>query len=140
MPDPFSVLQNIAEQRIEEAIKQGSFENLPGSGRPLQLENTDHIPPELRMAYKILKNAGCLPPELAERKEINELADLLDQCQDEREKLKQMRKLKFLLERRQICSNRHMALELNDEYYLKILARLERHARALKIDPQNIKE
>ena len=35
------------------------------------------------MAYKVLRNAGCVPPELAERKEIGNLADMLEHCGDE---------------------------------------------------------
>ena len=66
-PNPWSVIQSIAEQRIAEAQQQGAFDNLPGAGRPLQLEDDSHIPPELRMAYKVLRNAGCLPPEMQDR-------------------------------------------------------------------------
>ncbi len=75
--NPFSVIQFIAEQRIAEAQAQGVFDNLPGTGRPLELEDMSHVPEELRMAYKILSNAGCLPPELEQRKELNRLVDLL---------------------------------------------------------------
>lgn len=66
---PWSVIQSIAERRIEESMAKGDFDDLPGRGRPLELEDDSHVPPELRMAYKVLRNAGCVPPELAERKE-----------------------------------------------------------------------
>ena len=85
-PNPWMVIQSIAEQRIAEAQEQGAFDNLPGAGRPLQLEDDSHIPPELRMAYKVLRNAGCLPPEMQERKDIANLADMLEQCEDEQER------------------------------------------------------
>ncbi len=65
---PWSVIQSIAERRIEESMARGDFDDLPGRGRPLELEDDSHVPPELRMAYKVLRNAGCVPPELAERK------------------------------------------------------------------------
>ncbi len=80
--NPLSVIQFVAEKRIEEALAQGAFDNLPGQGKPLHLEDMSHVPAELRMAYKILSNAGCLPPELEERKEIKRLADLLEHCRD----------------------------------------------------------
>ena len=51
-------------------MEAGEFDNLEGQGQPLKLEDDSHIPPELRMAYKILKNADCLPPELELRQEI----------------------------------------------------------------------
>ena len=53
-----------------QAIEAGEFDNLQGKGQPLNLEDDSHIPPELRMAYKILKNADCLPPELELRQEV----------------------------------------------------------------------
>jgi hypothetical protein len=52
----------IAEQRIAEAIARGELENLPGAGRPLDLGDDALIPEDLRMAFRILKNAGFVPP------------------------------------------------------------------------------
>ena len=60
----------LAENRILQAIEAGEFDNLQGKGQPLNLEDDSHIPSELRMAYKILKNADCLPPELVLRQEV----------------------------------------------------------------------
>ena len=73
---PFSFIASLAERRIAEAREAGAFDNLPGYGKPLTLEDDSHIPPELRMSYRILKNAGYIPPELAERKEIDSLLDM----------------------------------------------------------------
>lgn len=130
----FSALEIIAEQRITEAMQRGEFENLPGKGKPLILEDDSHVAPELRMAWKILKNANCLPPGLAERKEMGDIADLLDNCTDEKEKLRQMRKLRFMVDRISRNSQRNLCLEENDTYYQKILARLERHERKARED------
>jgi hypothetical protein len=52
---PFS---RIAESRIREAMEQGQFDNLPGAGQPLNLEEYFSTPEDLRMAYSILKNAS----------------------------------------------------------------------------------
>lgn len=60
------------------AQQNGEFDNLPGMGAPLELSDDSHIQPELRAAYRLLKNAGCLPPELQLRKEAIELNDLLN--------------------------------------------------------------
>ena len=92
---PWSVIQSIAERRIEESMAKGDFDDLPGRGKPLELEDDSHVPPELRMAYKVLRIAGCVPPELAERKEISNLADMLEHCEDEQERVRQMQKLRF---------------------------------------------
>ena len=65
------------ERHISDAQRKGEFDNLPGSGEPLVLEDDSHIAPELRAGYRLLKNAGCLPPELEQRREAVELVDLL---------------------------------------------------------------
>ncbi|WP_370968385.1 DUF1992 domain-containing protein [Enterobacter wuhouensis] len=71
------LLDQWAERHISDAQRKGEFDNLPGSGEPLELEDDSHIAPELRAGYRLLKNAGCLPPELEQRKEAIELSDLL---------------------------------------------------------------
>jgi hypothetical protein len=53
----------IAEQKIREAIERGELDDLPGQGRPLDLTDDRLVPEELRMAYRLLKNAGFVPPE-----------------------------------------------------------------------------
>ncbi len=51
----------IAEQRIEAAIEAGEFDNLPGAGLPLQLEDDSLIDPEWRLAHHLLRNAELAP-------------------------------------------------------------------------------
>ena len=58
------ILDQIAEARIQEALRAGELSNLPGAGKPLQLDDDSMIPKELRAAYRILKNSGFLPPEI----------------------------------------------------------------------------
>jgi hypothetical protein len=48
----------IAEQRMAKAVARGEFDNLPGAGRPLLLDDDALVPPELRVAYRMLRNAG----------------------------------------------------------------------------------
>jgi hypothetical protein len=67
------MLEFIAEQKIAEAIARGELDALPGAGRPLELEDDAHIPEELRLAYRILKNAGYVPPEV---ETLNQIAQL----------------------------------------------------------------
>lgn len=67
----------IVEERIKKAQKEGAFDNLPGSGRPLAFDDAN-VPEELRMAHKILKNAGFLPPEVALKKKIAHTRDLME--------------------------------------------------------------
>ncbi|MBD5417584.1 MAG: DUF1992 domain-containing protein [Desulfovibrio sp.] len=124
MSGEWSVIGAIAEQRIQEAQERGEFDDLPGAGRPLKLDDMSTVPPELRMAYTILRNANCLPPELAERKEIQKLADLLEGCTDERERVRQMEKLRFFILRTRMRHGRPLLLEEHDTYYDRLLARL----------------
>lgn len=72
-----SLLDSIAEARIQEAVDRGELQGLPGEGKPLQLDDDSMIPAELRAGYRLLKNAGYLPPELAELREIRDVESLL---------------------------------------------------------------
>ena len=67
----------VVEERISEAIRQGAFDGLPGAGKPLALDDDRMVPEDLRMAYRILKNAGFVPPELETRKETVDLRRLI---------------------------------------------------------------
>jgi len=80
------MLHLLAEQRIEEAIREGAFDDLPGTGRPLELDDDRLVPQEARVAYRILKNAGFVPPELETRKEIADLNRLLATVTDDGER------------------------------------------------------
>jgi hypothetical protein len=117
--------QKIAENRILEAIEAGEFDNLEGKGRPLKLEDDSHVPPELRMVYKILKMADCLPPELELRKEVIRLQDLVASLPDEAEKLTQMRRLNFYVMKLNIIRPVSALLLEHDLYTPKILERLQ---------------
>lgn len=104
------IIEIMAEEKIKAGLKSGAFDNLPGKGKPLVLEDLSAVPKELRAGYKMLKNAGMLPEELQLRKDIVTLNDLLRCCEDdkERERLsKQLRlkRLKFnqLMEKRSIA-------------------------------------
>jgi hypothetical protein len=115
----------LAENRIKEAMEAGEFDNLQGRGQPLNLEDDRHIPPELRMAYKILKNADCLPPELTLRQEVVQMQDLVAAMPDEAEKLKQMRRLNFLIMKLDMMRPVSPQLLEHELYTPKILERLE---------------
>jgi|UniRef100_A0A7C5AM95 hypothetical protein len=117
-------LARIAENRILEAIEAGVFRNLPGKGQPLRLEDDSHIPEELRLAYKILKMADCLPPELELRQEIIRLQDLVASLPDEAEKLKQMRRLNFYVMKLSMLRKTSPLLLEHDLYTPKVLEKL----------------
>lgn len=87
----------IAEERIGRAIARGEFENLPGAGSPLSLEDDALVPIEVRAAYRMLKNAGLVPPEVAERREVAALEfDLSIHARDSGPYLRALRELEYL--------------------------------------------
>ncbi len=75
------LIDQLAEEHIRKALAEGELDNLPGAGMPLQIEDDSHVPQELRASYRILKNAGFLPPELQLRREAMELNEFLESCQ-----------------------------------------------------------
>jgi len=66
-------LDALVERRIEAAIARGEFDDLPGAGRPLAFDDDPLLPAELRIAYRVLKNAGYVPPEIEQVAEVNRL-------------------------------------------------------------------
>jgi hypothetical protein len=64
------IIGKIAERKIQEGIEEGKFDNLPGKGKPLELNDGDSLPLDMRMANKVLKNAGVLPEWIQVQHEI----------------------------------------------------------------------
>ena len=87
----------IADRKICEALEKGHLNIESWHNKPLPISNDNMVPGELRMAYKILKNAGYLPPEIETKKEIQQIEDLLATCEDERIRVKQIKKLNYLV-------------------------------------------
>lgn len=126
MSNLFAIFDKIAEERIREAIEHGEFDDLPGRGKPLKLEDDSHLPADLRLAYKILKNANCLPPELELRREIRTTEQLLSGIEDTQEKYKQMKKLNYLVMKLNMTRQGSVALEENQYYYEKVVEKVGR--------------
>jgi hypothetical protein len=116
--------QKIVEKRIKEAQKGGAFDDLPGSGEPLEFEDDSRIPEDLRMAYKILKNADCLPPELLLKKEIRQMEDMLENVPDERERCRLIKSINYKIMKLNMTRNRPPLLEENQIYYDKLVDRM----------------
>ena len=91
------LVDQLVEARISEAQARGEFDNLPGAGQPLPLADEALVPEELRAAYRLLKNAGYLPPMVQMRREIAEVEQLLQLAEDETERQSLNRKLRYLL-------------------------------------------
>jgi hypothetical protein len=113
----------IAETRIKEAIERGEFDNIKGIGKPLVFEDDSLVPPDLRMAYKMLKNAGFIPPELQSEKEIKTAIELLESLEDEQERYRQIRKVNLMVTKINMSRKRPVNLEKNQIYYRTVVER-----------------
>jgi len=82
------------------------------------------VPAELRMAYKILKNAGFVPPEVELRKEIVSLREMLGQLDDDEKRRSVRRQLDYKLLKLNMMRKRPLDLEEFPEYREKIIDRL----------------
>ena len=63
-------MKKIIDEQIRRAMEEGQFDNLPGQGKPLNLDENPMEDPEWRMANHLLKSNGFCPPWLENRKEI----------------------------------------------------------------------
>ena len=124
----------IVEERIRKAQKKGQFENLAGSGKPLSLEDDRHIADDLRLAYKILKNADCLPPEVELKKEIERTEQLLGALEDASEKYHTLKKLNFLIMKLNAMRSSSIDLDMPQQYSAKLVERLESAKKGKKQD------
>jgi hypothetical protein len=120
------LFQRLAEQRILEAQRRGEFDNLPGKGKPLVLEDQSSIPDELRMAYHVLKNAHVLPPEAELLNDIHILEDLLKHVEDEGERKALAKSLQWKMIRLDLLKRRSMDLSSIRLYGRKLVAKFYR--------------
>ncbi len=120
----FPGFEKLIESRIKKAQDEGAFENLPGSGQPLPIEDDRHIPADLRMVHKVLKNADCLPPEVQLRKEIRTTEDLLAGMTDTVQKYRTIKKLNFLIMKLNALKDANPAHDIPQRYYGEVVERL----------------
>lgn len=124
-PPPLSLLDALAERQIAEAQDRGEFTDLPGEGQPLPLEDEALVPEEMRAAYRLLKNAGCLPAELQASAELREIEALLLQAGGGEERRGLLNRLNVLLSRR-LPGARN--LQMDEAYFEKLAERLQRYS------------
>ena len=91
-----SPIDHLVEQKIAEAIARGEFSSLPGEGAPLPHDDAALVPDELRMAYRVLRNAGFVPPEVSALRDIGDLERQLQALPDGDLRSRALRKLQML--------------------------------------------
>ncbi len=102
----------IAERQIADAIEAGEFDNLPGMGKPLDLEEDAFTPVSVRLLNKILKNSGAVPEWIQAEKDINnEIRDV---------SLSRERGLRGIRHARNAASRERAAERLRTDYRQRI--------------------
>ncbi|MDR6391922.1 DnaJ family domain-containing protein [Paraburkholderia phenoliruptrix] len=119
------LLDALVEQRIAAAAR-GEFDDLPGAGAPLSLDDDALVPEEVRVANRILKNAGFVPPAVEQLRALRDLQTELNAVSDNASLYRlqaRMLALDMALE-----SLRGGALALPHEYCRRIAERLSERA------------
>jgi len=116
-------LERLAEERIREAQANGELDNLPGAGKPLPEEaDLAGVAPSLRMACRILKNAGYVPEEVLLRREIADIRQLLQAGLVGEEHSAEVRRRLLVLSER-LGQLRGGNLLLQEQYFARMMAR-----------------
>jgi hypothetical protein len=123
-PPPISGFDALVEKHVREAQAQGAFDNLPGAGAPLKLDDDAMVPEELRAAYRILKNSGYVPPEVEALRDLREIELMLENTRDEAERNTLIGKLNVLLARAGALRGRNFAVD--GDYFQKVAEKLAR--------------
>lgn len=124
IPPPLSGFDALVEKHIGEAQARGVFDDLPGAGAPLNLDDDVLVPEELRAAYRILKNSGYVPPEVEALRDLREVEHMLERARDEGERNALIGKFNLLLQRAGAMRGRHFAVD--DEYFQRVAEKLAR--------------
>ena len=120
-PPALPAWEALIEARIADAQRQGELDDLPGAGRPQDLEDDTWVPAELRMAYRLLKNAGVVPPEVHD---LNEIGSLLARLRAG--EAGEAPRLHALLLRLELAGRSHLAAQAWQDYDAALTGRFAR--------------
>ena len=119
-----NLFDHLVEKRIAEAGASGAFDDLPGTGKPLVLDDDLLVPEPVRVAYRVLRNAGMVPPEIDQRRELAQLRQDVAGLPAGEPRARALRKLQLLaLSLAETGGGPRRALS-EPQYFAKVLARL----------------
>ena len=101
-------IEKLVEKMIREAMEKGEFDNLAGSGKPLDLSDYFATPEDVRIGHKLLKDANIIPEELELRREVETLKEELARCSTEEEKRQVRKKINEKLLKYNLLRERNM--------------------------------
>jgi hypothetical protein len=119
-------IDKLAEPRIQEAIGRGELDNLPGTGEPLALDDDTFVPPELRVSYRVLKNAGYLPRDLQLRSEISKLETFVTTIGGSPSRARAYQRLNYLRAQLQTTRSNPTDLRIEQVYHRRLLDRFDK--------------
>lgn len=61
----------LIDEQIQDAMRKGHFDDLPGTGKPLKLDADAHTPEHLRMAHKLMRDNDVMPDWIAQGRELD---------------------------------------------------------------------
>jgi len=117
------LIDSLAEEQINAAIRRGELKDLPGQGKPLALEDDSAVPEALRVAYRVLRNAGYLPPVPQLLNEIRQVEGLLLRVESDSEHRSISRRLCLLRARLALEGREGNLLIEQNAYRQKLLQR-----------------
>ena len=126
------LIDDIAEQHILQAMERGELEDLPGTGKPVALGDNRMVPEELRAGYRLLKNAGYLPPELESLREVRNLQALLASITDPADRDKRLKRLRLLEARLAEGRGRGLSAAVQQQYREQMLVSLGRSEQEIE--------
>ena len=86
------VLDDHIGRALRDIEARGELAAAPSWGKPLDFgDGYDETPPELRMPYKVLKDAGMLPPEVELMRTLAGLRRDLEATGDDAERARQLK-------------------------------------------------
>ena len=114
----------LAERKIQEAIERGELDGLPGAGKPLELDDNPLVPEDLRVAYRILKNAGFVPPEVELHREVHSIEQSLGSLPQGPDRARALRRLQLLNLKLAESRPGGRSIRMPPEYYRKLVEKL----------------
>ena len=126
----FKGFQKIVEERIRAAQLKGQFDDLDGRGKPLPPDVIgDTVPEDLRLSYRILKNADCVPAEVELQREIRRTEDLLAGMAETRAKYGILKKINYLIIKLNTMRQGRVELEVPQHYAERLVERVDKKPR-----------
>jgi hypothetical protein len=86
-------MSNPVDKLIEEWLATDRCQDLPGAGKPLNLDEYFSWPEDQRIGFSLLKNSGCVPSEVEHLREIARLSEELEKSSDEEVRTRLMHRL-----------------------------------------------